>query len=170
MTTDNRTLAEKQRDAQGDPRPQVTRVSVKELMARKRAMEQKPVSLDSGTPIVPAADGPPGPGYPGYVPRVWVQESIDGRDVTNADSQPRPAIPQATPASLVDQAANVARQLSRLADGLEGAADWCEARAKEYDGLERHALEHAARIMRSDAKRCTPEAPEMTEEEPCPGD
>ena len=165
MATDNRTAGEKARDARDDdPRPTIETISLKDAMARKKSLEDadraaraatngnghSTPTLGNGVPaeLLQAAGGlaPPNPNAP-YV--------------TNITSN---QFPVASPLTLIDQARNIQERLEHFARSLEGAAEWCEARAGGLPPLEAHALLFTARLLREDGGRCK----EMPE--PCPPD
>ena len=175
---DRRTMAEKQRDDVG-PTPMVLeRVSLKDAMARdpiqqaRRARGLECVggdvlkvhgpdsfprqgsgmtaghvvngaSLGNGVPaeILAAAGGIGGNGVPPYQSPV-----VSGTGHNQ--------FPVASPLTLIDQARNIQESLEHFARSLTGAAEWCEARAKELPPLEAHALLFTAKLLRGDAERC----------------
>lgn len=149
MAQDNRTMGEKNRDA-GPPKPQVETISLSEAIRRKQALErpqQRPAPegaarIGRGVPLelLAAANS----GTSGEV-------LLPGERYDTPAS--RAEVPIARPMSLVDAALEVARSLDRLSRNLEGAAEWCEIRAREFGGLEAGALLHAAKEMRAAAAK-----------------
>ena len=155
MTTDNRTAGEKARDgAGGDKPPIIERVSLRDALARKRQLEQAgngvsvpdPERFREQVPTVTLGNGVPA--------ELLTAAGGVGASPVRVGNGAYNHLPVASPLTLIDQARNIQESLDGFARSLTGAAEWCEARARELPPLEAHALLFTAKMLRADGGRC----------------